>query len=97
LQDANRPAPSPWADARNCEGFEPRDFVVVCNKDEDEVIATYMSEFKGRDYFHVRTIYQEDKTGDWCPGKGFSVPAELAAKLCENIGKIKQKRGGDLP
>jgi len=37
---------------------------------------------------------QEDKTGDWCPGKGFSVPAELAAKLCENIGKVKQKGGG---
>ena len=77
-------------------GFEPRDFVAVCNKDDDEVIATYMSEFKGRDYFHVRTIYQEDKTGDWCPGKGFSVLAELAGKLCENIGKVtvvKQKGG----
>jgi hypothetical protein len=36
-------------------GFEPRDFVVVCNKDDDEVIATYISEFKGRDYFHVRS------------------------------------------
>jgi len=27
--------------------FEPRDFVVVCNKGDDEGIATYMSEFKG--------------------------------------------------
>ena len=52
-------------------GFEPRDFVVVCNKDDDEVIATYISEFKGRDYFHVRTIYQEDKTGVGVPARDF--------------------------
>jgi len=68
--------------------FEPRDMHVVCNKDDDEIIATYLSEFNGRNYFHIRTIYREDRTGDWCRGKGFSVPAELAGKLCENIGKV---------
>jgi hypothetical protein len=69
-------------------GFKPRDFVVVCNKDDDEVIATYMSEFKGRDYFHVRTIYQEDKTGDWCPARDFQFQPNWLGSFARILARL---------
>ena len=57
---------------KNGEGSDP----VVC----------YSSKFKGKNYFHIRTVYQNDR-GKWAPGKGISVDPANAKNILTQLGQ----------
>ena len=43
---------------------------------------------KGKDFIDVRTFYP-DRLGDLCPGKGISIPIELADDIAKAISDAK--------
>lgn len=62
------------------------DLQIITEHDtKDEVIATYTSEFKGTDYFNIRKLYVDRRTGEWAFGKGLSVPAEEGVDLISSL------------
>ena len=61
---------------KNGEGSDP----VVC----------YSSKFKGKHYFHIRSVYQDSKE-QWCPGKGLSVSPTNAKALLTARGEAAEK------
>lgn len=52
--------------------------------DSDPVVA-YTNEFKGKKYFHIRSVWQS-KQG-WTAGKGLAVDAANAKTLLTALGK----------
>jgi hypothetical protein len=64
--------------------FKPTGLVELSRTRPSEVLVAYHSEWKGKQSFHIRTIYL-DGNDEWCPGKGISVPADQAATI---IGKL---------
>ena len=59
-------------------------FVGQKNGPESDPIVLYFSTFKGKQYAHLRSIYQ-DKNGKWLPGKGLSFAAENAKAVFGTI------------
>jgi hypothetical protein len=54
-----------------------------------EPLATFESDFKGVDYFHIRRVYR-DRMGQWSPtGKGFSVPVADKQGLIDTLAALK--------
>ncbi len=62
--------------------------VVVCGDNRNKVIACY-SEFKGRQYFNVKKVWQKD--GQWMHGKGLAVDPSMAKELLANLGELAVK------
>lgn len=56
------------------------------NGDNKDLIVTYLNEFKGKNYFHIRTVYQNDR-GKWAPGKGISVDPANAKNILTQLGQ----------
>lgn len=57
----------------------------------DEPIVVYTNRFKGVDYFHIRTVYQ-DAHGKWQAGKGFSMPHTGSVKpLLKSLGDVSSQ------
>jgi hypothetical protein len=52
-----------------------------------EPIAMYDNEFKGKRYFHIRKMYQ-DQTGELQPGKGLAVPLDKKQELLKAIMEV---------
>lgn len=50
-------------------------------------VVIYTNEFKGKNYFHIRSVWQ-DRNGKWLPNKnGLSVDPANAKTLLEALGK----------
>jgi hypothetical protein len=62
--------------------------VVVGGDARNKVIACY-SEFKGRQYFNVKKVWQKD--GQWQHGKGLAVDPSIAKELLKNLGELSTK------
>jgi len=62
--------------------------VIVCGDNRNKVIACY-SEFKGRQYFNVKKVWQKD--GQWQHGKGLAVDPSMAKELLANLGELGGK------
>jgi hypothetical protein len=80
-------------DPKNAEfaaGFVPTNMVVVGTKNNrgaETPVVVYQNEFKGKTYFHIRELWC-DANDVWNVGKGLSLPAEGAAAVFANIGKL---------
>ena len=59
------------------------------NGDNKDLIVTYLNEFKGKNYFHIRTVYQNDR-GKWAPGKGISVDPANAKNILTQLGQAAE-------
>ncbi len=71
------------------EGFDPQHLQVLCRRGTGEVIAAYVSEWKGNKSFHIRKLYK-DESELWRPTKeGVTVPI---AKLEEFLNAISELR-----
>ena len=62
--------------------------VVVGGDNRNKVIACY-SEFKGRQYFNLKKVWQKD--GQWMHGKGLAVDPAMAKDLLKNLGELSAK------
>jgi hydroxymethylpyrimidine/phosphomethylpyrimidine kinase len=62
--------------------------VVVGGDTRNKVIACY-SEFKGRQYFNLKKVWQKD--GQWMHGKGLAVDPGIAKELLKNLGELSGK------
>ena len=52
-------------------------------------IVAYYNEYEGRNYFHIRSVYQ--KYGKWTHGKGLGVDPAIAKELCSSLGELGHK------
>jgi hypothetical protein len=57
------------------------------NANGGEPVVAYRSHFKGTEYFSIRALWFDGQS--YQPGKGVSVPADLAVDLCRAIGQLK--------
>jgi len=74
-------------------GFTPQNVVVLLKltrRGQPEEVWAYDTEFKGRKYFHIRSVWTDD-AGDWNPGKGVMCPAENRDALCAAVGALVAK------
>jgi hypothetical protein len=46
-------------------------------------------EFKGRQYFNLKKVWQKD--GQWMHGKGLAVDPGIAKELLKNLGELSGK------
>jgi hypothetical protein len=69
-----------------------KDLVVVGGKNGDgsDPVVIYTNEFKGKSYFHIRTVWQ-DKNGKWLPGKGLSIDPANAKAVLTALGAAAAK------
>ena len=56
------------------------------NGPDSDLVVCYRNEFKGKNYFHIRTVYQND-SGKWAPGKGISVDPANAKNILTQLGQ----------
>lgn len=47
-----------------------KNFVVLCDKNSNTVIACYDGEYMGKAQFSIREVWFNSQAGYWCPGKG---------------------------
>lgn len=55
------------------------------NGEGSDPIVVYSNKFKGKHYFHIRSVYQNDRD-QWCPGKGLAVDPSQAKVLLKGLG-----------
>lgn len=67
-------------------GFAPKDIAVLVTKNATTEVWAYENEWKGKSYFHIREVYQQN--GVWHPGKGISVPANLRQELLGSLWEM---------
>lgn len=72
--------------------LEAKNLFIVGNKngDDSEPVVVYTNVFKGKSYFHIRSVYQ-DKYGRWAPGKGLAVDPANAKALLKSLGEAAEK------
>src|SRR5437879_8327739 len=78
--------------SKRMSGFAMTDPVVVCTTGKGEPIVAYVNEYQGREYAHIRTLY-EGRNGEWCPGKqGISFPRD---EMTDVLLKLAERFVGD--
>jgi hypothetical protein len=82
-EDRNMSAPEKMMKDLGVDGL-----VVVGGDDRNKVIVCY-SEFKGRQYFNVKKVWQKD--GQWQHGKGLAIDPGLAKEVLLNLGELGSK------
>ena len=71
--------------------FSPEGLTILYKKRKGEVIASYVSEYKGHKTFQIRELFQADD-GNLRPSKqGFSVPEADKDTLIAAIAALAKK------
>lgn len=75
-------------------GFKPVNLVVLVEKG-GKLICAFDGNWKGRDVFNIRELYEE--YGDWNPGKGVMVPMDQKHDFLKGIVDFARELYDDLP
>ena len=69
-----------------------KNVVIVGSKNGNgsDPVVIYTNEFKGKAYFHIRTVWQ-DRQGKWLPGKGLSIDPSNAKAVLTALGAAASK------
>ncbi len=62
--------------------------VIVASNERNKIVA-YYNAYEGKDYFHIRSVWQ--KRGQWMHGKGLAVDPSMAKDLLTNLGELGGK------
>jgi hypothetical protein len=77
--------------------FDMTNPVTVGTTGAGDPIVAYTNEWQGREYAHIRTLWQ-DRQGDWHPGKGVSFPAnEIEGVLEQLIRRFTTSKASEMP
>lgn len=69
-------------------GFSMTNPVVLTEMRNGDPVVAYVNAFEGRELAHIRTLYQDRRSGAWCPGnKGISFPVEEMSRVVDALAK----------
>lgn len=69
--------------------IECKNVVVILKKTPTSEVWSYENEFRGKQYFHIRTMWKDD-SGEWNMGKGVSVLSADAPKMLHALKGLPQ-------
>jgi hypothetical protein len=73
--------------------LDMQDPVVVSTTSKGEPVVAYVNEYNGRQYAHIRSLYQGHR-GEWRPGKGISF---LRDEMTDILTRLVERFAEDEP
>ena len=61
------------------------------NGPDSDPVVIYTNSFKGKSYFHIRSVWFSNKDSVWCPGKGLTIDPTNAKALLKGLGEAANK------